>query len=202
LFGCNSAGPLSYLGDAGLSWFVAGGKLVRLDRQYAVIAINGTEQVSIGVPLRTESRCRGGCGRGRACRLLRMGHLWEWPRPRASTRSQMWARRKAEHRCPTPWAPTRPPAHHPLRLQVLVPGAIQAPVARLGGPSPHTLPSWSWALAPMQYPRRIRSAAAMRCRVAGTGPRFTKIGRASGDSLVPFPWSALHVPGEALCPAV
>jgi hypothetical protein len=45
LFGCNSAGPLSYLGDAGLSWFVAGGKLVRLDRQYAVIAINGAEQV-------------------------------------------------------------------------------------------------------------------------------------------------------------
>ena len=45
LFGCNSTGPLSYLGDAGLLWFVAGGKLVSLNRRYAVIAINGAEQV-------------------------------------------------------------------------------------------------------------------------------------------------------------
>ena len=45
LFGCNSTGPLSYLGDAGLLWFVAGGKLVGLNRRYAVIAINGAEQV-------------------------------------------------------------------------------------------------------------------------------------------------------------
>jgi hypothetical protein len=45
LFGCNSTGPLSYLGDAGLLWFVAGGKVVGLNRRYAVIAINGAEQV-------------------------------------------------------------------------------------------------------------------------------------------------------------
>jgi len=37
LFGCRRNRPLDYLGDAGLLWFINGGKLFQLHRDWAVI---------------------------------------------------------------------------------------------------------------------------------------------------------------------
>jgi hypothetical protein len=60
---CSAATLLGPLLSRGRRTLVAGGKLVRLDRQYAVIAINGAEQVFHRRPNSTESLCRGGCVR-------------------------------------------------------------------------------------------------------------------------------------------
>jgi hypothetical protein len=46
LFGCYWSRPLDHLGSAGLLWHLVGGRLVRLHRDWAVIAgANGTERV-------------------------------------------------------------------------------------------------------------------------------------------------------------
>ena len=46
LFGCCSVRPLDHFGSAGLLWNVAGGKLIRLHKDWAVIAgADGAERV-------------------------------------------------------------------------------------------------------------------------------------------------------------
>jgi hypothetical protein len=47
LFGCRRTLPLSYLGSAGLLWFLNGGRLVDLHRDWAVIdvPVNGSQRV-------------------------------------------------------------------------------------------------------------------------------------------------------------
>jgi len=46
LFGCSSVRPLDHFGSAGLLWNVAGGKLIRLHKDWAVIAgADGSERV-------------------------------------------------------------------------------------------------------------------------------------------------------------
>jgi hypothetical protein len=45
LFGCAAKRPLDHLRDAGLLWFINGGRLTALHTDWAVIAANGAERV-------------------------------------------------------------------------------------------------------------------------------------------------------------